>query len=101
MIEEVVIFVTDRGAAKIAKQMGSVVQRIPPRTMIPQADTQLGLGGELVRYMEGRTMVFEDAPEMDDSRWATMLNARFPRRRWDRWFGSTPSAVYSVVVLSS
>jgi hypothetical protein len=101
VIEEVVMFVTDRGLAKHARQRGSVIQRNPPKALIFEADAQLGLGGELIRYMKGRPLTFEDAPEMDDSQWEMMLDARFPARAWKRWHGVVPSASYSVVVVSS
>lgn len=100
-IKEVVIFVTDVGVAKSAKQFGSFVQRIPPRTMIPTTDAQLGLNGALIAHMTDRPFAFEDAPEMDSSEWEAFLNRRFVGQRWDRWFGNTPSAIYSVVVVRS
>jgi hypothetical protein len=99
MIRQVVVFVTDVGAARFAKQSGSAVQRLPPRTMIPTADAQLGLNGALVSYMEGKPLPFEDAPEMDGTAWEAFLNRRFPGQQWQRWFGKTATAIYSVVVV--
>jgi len=98
-ISKVVIFTTDLGAARFARLSGSIIQRTPPRTMIPTADAQLGLNGALLAYMEGHALEFEDAPEMDSNEWQQFLNCRFPGQEWDRWFGKTTSTMYSVVVV--
>lgn len=95
----VVVFATDVGAAKLARQSGSVVQRVPPKTMFQTADTQIGLGGALVTYMSNRSYEIEVAAEMSDAEWSAMLDKRFAGKKWDRWFGKTPNTIYSVVVV--
>jgi len=101
MIRQVALFATDVGAAAMAKQMGSVVARNPPRTLVSTADQQLGLNGELMSYFAGRSLDFENVPDMSDAGWKDFLDRRFPGQSWRRWFGRTPSAIYSVVVVES
>jgi hypothetical protein len=95
----VTIFVTDIGAAAAFKQGGSIIARTPPKTMIPTADSALGLNGALISHFENRPMEYESAPMMSDSEWKTFLDQRFQGREWKRWFGKTPSAIYSIVVV--
>lgn len=99
-IAHVAVFATDVGAAKTARSLGSIVQRVPPRTMFQTADSQLGLNGALVTYMADKPLEVEDAPEMSDADWKQFLNARFPGKQWNRWFGKTPNTIYSVVVVT-
>jgi len=95
---DVVIFVTDIGAAVAAKQAGSIIQRVPPKTMIPTADAALGLNGALISHFATNPMAFEEAPMMSDPEWKAFLDQRFPAREWKRWFGKTPNTIYSVVI---
>jgi len=101
MIEEVALFVTDIGAAAMARQMGSHVTRTAPRSLVPTADRALGLGGQLESYLAGKSLQFENVPDMSDAEWKQFLDGRFPGQTWSRWFGKTPSAIYSVVVVES
>lgn len=98
-ISTVVVFATDLGAAKMARKSGSVVQRLPPKTMFQTADAKLGLNGALVTFMVNESYEIEDAPEMSDADWSATLNKRFPGKKWDRWYGKTPNTIYSVVVV--
>lgn len=98
-IQETVVYVTDIGAALAARQAGGAVRRVPPKTMISTADAQLGLNGSLLSYMDGRGLKLESAPEMSSAEWDAFLNQRFTGRSWRRWFGKTPTAIYSVVVV--
>jgi len=98
-IQAVLLFVTDRGAAGAARQAGGSISRVAPKELIPAADRQLGLEGELIAHMQGREAEYQDAPRMDDSGWEEFLNGLVPGRRWQRFHGNTPSATYSVVVV--
>ena len=99
MIKQVALFVTDIGAAAMARQMGSHIARTAPRSLVPTADRALGLGGQLESYLAGQPLQFENVPEMSDAEWKQFLDGRFPGQTWSRWFGKTPSAIYSVVVV--
>jgi hypothetical protein len=95
------LFVSLRGAAKAFQDGGSVVRMNPPEHMIATADAQLGLRGQLAAYCVQRTLDAETVPKMDNAQWQELLDRRFPGQRWDRWFGKTPNAIYSVVVVYS
>lgn len=95
---EVAVFVTDIGTAAEATRAGRQVLRVAPRTTIPTADAALGLNGALISHFADRPMTFEDAPLMSDAQWQAFLDRRLSGRPWKRWFGKTPTAIYSVVV---
>jgi len=98
MIHDVALFVTDIGFAAMARQSGSTVARTVPNKLIPSADAGLGLNGALVSYCAGRSLEIENVAKMSDQEWSRLLDARFSGRPWRRWFGKTPSAIYSVAV---
>lgn len=101
MITDVALFVSDIGFAETARQHGSAIIRVPPRSTISTADAALGLGGALIEYIGNRSIDWENVPRMNDQEWSRFLNTRFPGKSWRRWFGKTPSAIYSVVVIES
>lgn len=99
MIREVALFTADVGSAAMARKQGSIVSRIPPKTLIPAADEGLKLNGALVAHFNGRDLEFENVPTMSDRQWDDFLGARFPPQTWRRWFGKTANTIYSVVVV--
>lgn len=76
------------------------MQRVPPKTLISTADAALELKGALISHFASQAMTFEDAPVMSDEQWKAYLDSRFSQGQWQRWFGKTPSAIFSIVVVS-
>ena len=103
IISQVHLFITNIGWAKSAAKTGASVSHIAPRELIPRADADLGFDGALISYMSARGGVntFEEIPEMTDQEWESFINRRIPPGcYWYRFFGQSPSAVYSVVAVT-
>lgn len=102
-IWQVYLFATNIGQAKIIAKTGASVSHIAPRELIPRADADLGFKGALISYMnaQGGIHKFEEVPEMTDQKWESSLNQRIPSGySWYRFFGQSPTALYSVVVVT-
>lgn len=98
-VTDAAFFVTDLGAASLARHLRATVQRMPPRSLVAQADARMELSGALVSYMSGRSLCLENVPEMGEQEWKSFLDRRFCGQTWWRWFGKTRTAMYSVVVV--
>jgi len=102
-IWRVLLFVTNIGQAKALSKTGARISHIGPKELFERADAELKFEGDLVSYMsrQGGIHILEEVPEMTDQEWEDFINQRVPPGYyWHRFFGQSPTAVYSVVVVT-
>jgi hypothetical protein len=102
-IWKVWIFVTNTGEAERLAEKGVAISHIAPNELISRADADLGFEGALISSFNaaGGIITGETVPKMTELEWQSFLNRRVPPGfYWYRWFGQTPTAIYSLVVVT-
>lgn len=102
-IKEVFIFVTNIGSAKYFADQGVKVTHLAPKELVPRADQELGFDGALIAYCNTKSpcLVQKDVSKMTDEQWASFITADIAHgRQWYRWYGESPTAIYTVVVIT-
>jgi len=65
---------------------------------VEQADSFLGLGGQLVGYCKDKPIECQTKREMSDSKWEYFLNEKSEGRKWQRWNAETTQGRWNVIV---
>jgi len=65
---------------------------------VEQADSFLGLGGQLVDYCKGKPSECQTKQQMSDSEWEYFLNDKSEGRKWQRWNAETTQGRWNVIV---